>query len=491
MIKKIFFILILISISLFLFPQESQTQKLLNLKKAQLHLQEMRGDYERALKLKEAGLISEEEFAKKETSYLRAQVEYQQALISFTGSEAKVVVDSATKWMDQRGKIHVKVSLLYSAKELEALFSLGIKEELFPQDFLKEIKDIYVSLLSDGFIISEPYQEKISSLSLGEAKEADFILLKDVESLEVSVFYAGREERTKVYLLKEASANIVTVNSSQFSQEADLGGEASFDLSLERFTREGSVFRLHLFGLPHQIAYDFIDPQTSARLSQIKFSEGITSLKLQLKLYLPKNPSEEVKIDKSIEFYTLCLDEEESNKLERSISQTAKGPEGKMAILKDIKGGKVRLEIIPRGIGRIEVGALNLYHEIKVGEDVEMDVNVKNTGTRRLDNIRIYTDLPLNWRADVEPDLIQSLEQDKERIVKIRFLPPVDVSVGDYEPKIKTECTSFGRRIESEDKIVRIHISSKTNILGITVLITLLIGLLVGIVVFGIKLTRR
>lgn len=250
-------------------------------------------------------------------------------------------------------------------------------------------------------------------------------------------------------------------------------------------------------GLPHQIAYGFIDPQTSARLSQIKFSEGITSLKLQLKLYLPKNPSEEVKIDKPIEFYTLCLDEEESIKLEarrlrpEAGIQMAKGPNDQIAILKDIKGGKVRLEIIPRGIGRIEVEALNLYHEIKVGEAVEMDVNVKNTGTRRLDNIRVYTDLPLNWRAEIEPDLIQSLEQDKDKLVKIRFLPPVDVSVEDYEPKIKTECTSFGRRIESEDKIVRIHILSKTNILGITVLITLLISLLVGIVVFGIKLTRR
>jgi hypothetical protein len=63
--------------------------------------------------------------------------------------------------------------------------------------------------------------------------------------------------------------------------------------------------------------------------------------------------------------------------------------------------------------------------------------------------------------------------------------------VGDYEPRIRTECTASNRRVESEDKIVRIHISAKTNVLGITALIVLLIGLLVGIVVFGIKLTRR
>jgi hypothetical protein len=45
--------------------------------------------------------------------------------------------------------------------------------------------------------------------------------------------------------------------------------------------------------------------------------------------------------------------------------------------------------------------------------------------------------------------------------------------------------------VESEDKIVRIHISAKANVLGITLLVIFLVGLLVGIVVFGIKLTRR
>lgn len=466
--------------------QQSQTEKLLSLKKAELHLKEMRGDYERALKLKEMGLISDEEFSKKEIAYLRAKVDYQEALLSFTGSEAKVIVESATKWMDERGKLHVRVSIIYSARELESLFSSGIKEELFPLDFLKDMKNIYISLLSDGFIISEPYQRKIQSLSLGEKKDIDFLLLKDVESLEVSVFYSGKEERTRVYLLKEASTNIVTMSSSQFSQEADLGGEAFFELSLERFTREGLNFRLSVYGLPKEILYEFIEPQSSARVSQIRFPEGVTSMKLRLRLFLPENPSSEVQIDKPIEFYALCLSEEEFLKLK------GKKPERqKTEWIKDIRGGKVALEIVPRGVGRIELYILNLYHEIKIGEDLSLDITVKNSGTRRLDGIRILTDLPLNWRSEIEPDLIESLEQEKERIVKIRFIPPQNVPVGDYEPKIKAECMSAGRRVESDEKIVRIHISSRTNIVGITILITLLIGLMVGIVWFGIKITRR
>ena len=120
-----------------------------------------------------------------------------------------------------------------------------------------------------------------------------------------------------------------------------------------------------------------------------------------------------------------------------------------------------------------------------------MEVQVKNTGTRRLDNIRVYTDLPLNWHSEIKPDLIASLEQGKEETVNIEFVPSEDVSVGDYEPKIKTECIADNRRVESEDKIVRIHISGKTNVLGIVLLVLFLVGILVGIVIFGIKLTRR
>jgi len=278
------------------------------------------------------------------------------------------------------------------------------------------------------------------------------------------------------------------VNSAQFSQEADLESQATYDLSLEKFSGEANIFRLQVLNLPRQITYEFVDPKTQARLSQIKFTEGVTSMKLSLRLYVPKNADEQVVIDKPIEFIALALDSDQFAKLEEIQS-------GDMFVdakeLEKLKAGNVKLELVPRGVGKIEIQALNLYHEIRVSENVNMEVRVKNTGTRLLNNIRIYADLPLNWRAEIKPDLIASLVQNKEEIVNIDFIPPEDVSVGDYEPKIKTECIADNRRVESEDKIVRVHISAKTNVFGITMLVLLLIGLLVGIVVFGIKLTRR
>jgi len=469
--------------------QESQSMKLLQLKSAHLQLLQNKAEYERAVNLKKDGLLSEADYSKTETLYLQAGVTYQQALINFMGSEARISVASAVKFQDAAGKKYVRVTLRYSSKELKELAKLKISaEDLFPLDFMKEIKDVSVSLKSEGKIVSDPYDKTLASLPLETHQDVTFQLLKDVENLEVNVFYSGKNEATSVYLQKGVSANIVTMNSAQFSQEADLESQATYDLSLEKFSGEANVFKLEVVNLPHQINYEFSDPQTQARLSQIKFTEGVTNMKLSLKLYLPKNADAQVVIDKPIEFNALTLDSDQAVKLQ---DLAAKKPRIDPKDIDTIKAGSVRLVLVPRGVGRIEVQAVNLYHEIRVGENVNMEVRVKNAGTRKLNNIRVYSDLPLNWRSEIQPELITSLEQDKEVVVTIKFLPPADVAVGDYEPKIKTECSADNRKVESEDKIVRVHVASKTNFLGIGLLVLLLVGLLVGIVVFGIKLTRR
>src|SRR5512136_2146793 len=296
--------------------QESQTMKLLSLKRAQLTLENNKGDFDRALKLREQGLMSEEDFSRTRTAYLQAQVDYQQALINFMGSEARISVASAVKYQDAAGKKYVRVTLRYSSKELKELDRLNISaRDLFPLDFMKEIKDVSISLRSEGKIISDPYEKTMAALPLETEQDVTFQLLKDVENLDINVFYSGKDETTSVYLQKGVSANIVTVNSAQFSQEADLESQATYDLSLEKFSGEANVFKLEAVNLPQQITTEFSDPTTNARLSQIKFSEGVTSLKLQLKLYLPKNPDERVVLDKPLEFYVLALDNDQTEKL--------------------------------------------------------------------------------------------------------------------------------------------------------------------------------
>ena len=76
--------------------------------------------------------------------------------------------------------------------------------------------NIFLSLinLDDRTIIGSPYEIRIPSLDLGSTVDADFGLLRDVESLTVSLKYGGREDEKNIYLEKDASANIVDIVST-------------------------------------------------------------------------------------------------------------------------------------------------------------------------------------------------------------------------------------------------------------------------------------
>jgi len=207
---------------------------------------------------------------------------------------------------------------------------------------------------------------------------------------------------------------------------------------------------------------------------------------LSLRTFLPDRDDDEVVIDKPLVFYALVLSRDEREKMGSLVGKKFTQDE-----LDTVQGGKVKLELVPRGVGRIEVRAPSLYHEITVGDSIDMDVTIRNDGTRRLDNIRIETDNPLNWRSIIEPDLIRALDPEKEEIVHLTFIPPSDVGVGAQEVKIKTEALADNRRVQTEDKTVRVQVQAKTPILWTAVLIMLLIGLVLGIVIFGIKISRR
>ncbi|MBI2951120.1 hypothetical protein HYY27_03450, partial [bacterium] len=108
-----------------------------------------------------------------------------------------------------------------------------------------------------------------------------------------------------------------------------------------------------------------------------------------------------------------------------------------------------------------------------------------------LDNIRIKANLPPNWQSSIQPDVIPSLLTAKEEVVKLRFVPPSGVDVGDYEIQIQTQALADNRPVQTQDKTVRIHVSARTNLVLSAGLVLLVIGGVVGIVWYGIKLTRR
>ncbi len=172
----------------------------------------------------------------------------------------------------------------------------------------------------------------------------------------------------------------------------------------------------------------------------------------------------------------------------------AGGAEGGAAAAEEARrngAGVLSLEVVPRGIGKIEVAAATLFSEIRAGETVRAKLTLRNRGTRQLDTVRLIAEGPLGWKTEIVPDRVPSIELGKEADVELRVTPPEEVAVGDYEVRIRTESYAYNRRVPSEDKNYRINVKPGGNLAGTFLLILALCALIAGAVLFTIKLTRR
>lgn len=468
----------------------SQTLRLLHLKNAQLELEQTRTEFERATSLADQGLMSEQEAMVARTRHMKAQVAYQEALITFLQSEPRVSVVRAEKVQDPDGQKRVDVTLRYACRELDELRRLQLDTEaIFPLDLLDDVKDVYVSLRIDDRIASDPYEVRVAALARESTDTVSFRLLKDVESLDVHVSYAGKNESTPVFLQKGKSVRPVTLTSAQFSQEADLGEAAIFDLNLEKFGGDQAVFRLVAVNLPEAIHAEFVDTETGARLSQVRFPEGVTTLGLSARVDLPSIWDDAIPLDQPLSFFVLVLDRDFAETW-AEVNATRDGLWREHDV-QELGVSYVRLELIPRGVGRVELRAANLYYEAEVGDEVSLEVMVRNGGTRVLNQVQLVSQLPLHWQVQLDPDRIGTLHRQGEMPISVRLIPPPDCPAGEFEVRLRAESDARGRHLESEDLGVRIRMKKRQNVWGSGLAFALILAAMVALVTYAIRLVKR
>ena len=159
--------------------------------------------------------------------------------------------------------------------------------------------------------------------------------------------------------------------------------------------------------------------------------------------------------------------------------------------IKTLQSDYVKLELIPKGIGELEVLVSNRYQEIKVGEELQIRVEFLNRGTVAVQNIKAALDLPYEWEEEVKPLLIKILEPDERAPVDILARPAADIAVGDYELGIEAQGQVGTENIESLEKNITIRIGARSNIAGNTILIGILVLLVFGIGIASIKISRK
>ena len=376
---------------------------------------------------------------------------------------------------------------LKNTSTTEAMPSNATPEEIAAAN---EIRGIYVSLLdvTDDTNIVKPYEVKIPVLGYNETAELTFQLQKDVESLKVSLDYPELAEPDirLIYLQKESALDVVNVSSLRFSQEGNLGSSVTYDLTLDRLAETENTFQLRVINLLNRLSFEFQDPETKSRQSQVKFTQEQSKRDLALIVYLPEE-LDATYLDSTLEFYVAVLDEAEANEL-GGVNNRLDLPTDRIA---GIQGGVERFELIPKGVPEIEVFVPNAFQTIKIGEEVNMTATLQNVGTRDLVDIRMIVDVNTDWKYTVIPEVINSLKRNEEKEIQLTLSPPVDIGVGEYQAKLNAEVTVDNRKFEARDRSITVQVESKTQMSVTTLLFGALILLMIGIVIVTIRISRR
>ena len=211
--------------------------------------------------MKKRNLISSQEFEQRKAAYINQEISYQQAMLRVIFDQPHILIEKAAKYQAPDGKKRVRLTLQNTTGGVADYAKLVQTDTSVFDPSLQpdKINNVFISLYestpngSVGPIISQPYEGKIETIRFGQTAEMDFLLLKDVDEVVVSMTYAGQTDRKNIYLQKDAGANLVIATSPNFSQETDLGENATYTLSLERFSSENDVFQLTVINLPQQI----------------------------------------------------------------------------------------------------------------------------------------------------------------------------------------------------------------------------------------------
>jgi uncharacterized membrane protein len=471
------------------FNQRDDQYRLLGLKRAKEAYDVAKDDFDRQKQLFDQQMISSQELEQSRNRMADAEVNYQQSLLAVLFEQQYITVTSAIKYQTKDNRKGVRVTIENaSGGSAEYRKLINLDDELFNSLQPDIINNVYVSITNDaGAIISQPYEMKISQLFYDKPQTLNFGLLEDLDAVTVNLIYgSGTQRAAKIFLQKDASEDRVIVQSQQFSQEAELSGSATYAMTLELFSGRNNTFKLEVVNLPQQVNRYFVDPVSSARLNQFQFNESANTRRANLEVFLPDRPTETVPMDEPIDFFVIVIPQDRVAELgDVQQKQWTAEELTRMGI------GYLQLELIPRGTGRLLVRARQLFQTVNLGDPVSFNVEMVNEGSRRLDNVEIDADVPLNWQKSFNPKVINRLEIGSEERIDMVFTPPADVSPGKYEIRVRTRSVSNNQPVNGEDKTFTIEIKPASNILLTGFLFVLIAGLVIGIVYFGIRLTRR
>ncbi len=459
------------ALSQIIYNPNDERFKQLALEKTIWTYKERKFEYERAADLLSKSLISEAEFDMHEREYQHARIEVKQAMLALTQESPYLLIDKASTHNSPDGVAYLTLSVRNAARltltpGIDSLL-LSISEE-FASDGLLELRNVFVSVQDSGVLIGYPYEIQIDRLIPGENTILSFRLLKPVNTVTVVSNHLGRVDRRTIYVTPETGTAEVLLAVRPQSQECFFGETVRFAIELSRSHTASVAYLPVVDGLPAGVTYQLRETNTNAAVPQLHIAAGIATIRLGLLISLPDRATADVPADSSIAIQL------------RLHSDSKSSP-----------AGEAEIELIPRGRGSLDVRAGNWLSDGEVGETIHHRVQLINSGSQSLRNVRwVVRGLP-GWYVDLSPEDIDSLMPGKTEDVALSIRPSPDATAGSYEIEITAESFQAGRVIRSDSKILRVNLTSgMTNFM--LILILCLVALVLTLIGLGLyRLGRR
>ncbi len=138
--------------------------------------------------------------------------------------------------------------------------------------------------------------------------------------------------------------------------------------------------------------------------------------------------------------------------------------------------GEVELKVVLTGTQKLEAGTSNglLSLNAVAGQEANLSLYVKNTGSAPLNNIRFLSFKPENWSVAFKPEGIDSLGQGDLKQVEVTVNPSAEALVGDYSVVLSVEAEKVTKNLEMR---VTVKASTAWGWIGIGIIVFVMLGL--------------
>jgi len=488
------------------FPQEKgltkeEMEDHLKLQEALIKLRESKEDrdkYEREynmnLEFYKDGIVtlkelneSQQKLESAKLAYQRAEIELKRTRLGFLNDATRIEIVTAKKYLTEDGDRKVSVTLKNASNVRKALAS----DPSLKQDDVVSllcIKQLKLTLKS-GAVISDPYECIIDRLEVGKKATVDLVLLKDVEEVTIELAYGSETESRSVFLRKESLREIPTIETSQGSQQGELGALITYSIELERLAEEEKRFSLIKLGLPRYYTAHF--KYNGATVSNIKFTDKISRISVQLEVAVPEKLDKDI-VGKPVYFFVAVTLPSQARAVSRLNARTLSGGAPiSGADLDKLKCNYLQLDLTPIGKGALELEIENRFKEVTLGKSADFRIFVSNTGTLEVSNIKVDITPPFEWSVTAEPRFINMLAPDTKKAVKITASHSSGSEIGEYDIRLSAAGEAGYEEIESEEKDFTVKLTPRARLMQNLILVGVLIAVVVVISIVSIIVSRR